>query len=482
VVGGGIAGLTVAYRLVKSSNGLPIDVTLFEASDALGGKVRTTEVDGLPVEAGADSFVVRKPWAVDLCKELGLGAQLVIPGATGAYVWARGRLVPFPERSAFGVPSSAGDLLRWPGLTPRARLRAALDLVRPAGRGENDESLGSLVTRRMGRPALEALVAPLLAGLHAGDPDHLSVEATFPELRRWERDHGSLIRGARAALKGGARASERTAESVRRAAAAAGGPLFTTVWDGLTRLVGALAEAIGMGRIRLGDPVSRLRRTGERFAVETGGEEYGADAVVLTTPAFESSRLVRSVNELAARELEAIRYSSSAVVALVYPPGTAGRLPERTGFVVAGDFATINACTFVSRKWPDDRYGDRAVVRCFVGRAGREDALSSADEDLADAAAGDVERAAPIGSAPSAWKVVRWDQSMPQYEVGHVARVARIRDALSRTPGLFVTGSAFDGVGIADCIRQGSEAAGAARAHLGGRHEPKPQSEREAIR
>src|SRR5205085_5794168 len=179
VVGGGITGLVAAYRLAKSSNGVPIDVTLLEASRTLGGKLRTIEVGGARVEAGADSFVVRKPWAVDLCKELGLHAQLVIPGASGAFVWVRGRLVPFPEPSAFGIPTTVGELVRWPGLSLGGRARAALDLWRRRRRrGDEDESLGSLVSRRLGREALRALVAPLLAGLYAGDPDRLSVQAT----------------------------------------------------------------------------------------------------------------------------------------------------------------------------------------------------------------------------------------------------------------------------------------------------------------
>jgi len=493
VVGGGITGLVAAYRLAKSSNGVPIDVTLLEASRTLGGKLRTIEVGGARVEAGADSFVVRKPWAVDLCKELGLHAQLVIPGASGAFVWVRGRLVPFPEPSAFGIPTTVGELVRWPGLSLGGRARAALDLWRRRRRrGDEDESLGSLVSRRLGREALRALVAPLLAGLYAGDPDRLSVQATFPELQRWERDHGSLIRGARASLKGGARASERTEESERTARQAARTPIFTTVWGGLSRLTDALAEAIGPDRIHLGSPVTEIAPNGARSRVVAGGRRFEADAVVIAAPSFEAASIVRSIAPDAAAELAAIPYASTAVAILVYPRGTADGLPGGTGFVVAdrpeGTRAApgpaITACTWLSRKWPEDSFGDRAVVRCFVGRAGDEAALGLSDDELVERVVADVERVTPIGARPEARAVIRWERSMPQYEVGHVGRVQRIRAAMAIAPGLIVCGSALDGVGIADCVRQAGEAAAEVRSYLHrtAREGPPQRTHEEVIR
>jgi len=484
VVGGGITGLVTAYRLARTSNGMPVDVTLLEASDRLGGKLHTIDVGGVPVEAGADSFVVRKPWAVDLCKELGLHAQLVIPGTSRAFVWVRDRLVPFPSQSAFGVPASAGELLRWPGLSRRGRWRALFDVWKPRSKRDEDESLGSLVSRRLGGEALDALVAPLLSGLHAGDAYRLSTEGTFPELRAWERAHGSLIRGARASLKGGARASERTEESERRAKEAARTPMFTTVWGGLSRLVDALADALGEERIRTAARVTAIARRGGGFSVVAAGERFDADAAVVTTPAFDGAHLLAGVAPSAASELSAIPYASSAVVALVYPPGTAERLPDATGFVVSPRAGlSITACTWFSRKWPDDAFEDRAVLRCFVGRSGDEDALALDDEELAARVVEDVERIHPMGPLPSAWRVIRWARAMPQYEVGHLARVGRIRAALDASPGVFATGSAFEGVGIADCVRQANHVASEVRAYLhrSARSGPHPTHE-EAVR
>ncbi|HEX2068866.1 MAG TPA: protoporphyrinogen oxidase, partial [Actinomycetota bacterium] len=187
VIGAGVTGLATAYRLLQRGpeRGSP-NVTVLEAGQRVGGKLHTIEVDGFPVEAGADSFVVRKPWAVDLCRDLGLEDELVVPGTIGAFVWARGTLHRFIEPSAFGIPAAPGALLRWKGLSTAGQMRALLDLYRGRRRAKDDEPLGSLLRRRLGREAAGTLVEPLLAGLHAGDPDRLSTLATFPELSAWE--------------------------------------------------------------------------------------------------------------------------------------------------------------------------------------------------------------------------------------------------------------------------------------------------------
>jgi len=454
VVGAGVGGLCAAQSLVAASTSrLPIDVTVLEASGRAGGKLHTIELDGMPVEAGADSFVVRKPWAVELCRELGLEDQVVIPGSMGAYVWTGGRLVPFPDRAPFGIPADAGELLRWEGLPRGPKLRALLDLVRPAGKERDDESLGMLLRRRLGEGVAEVMVEPLLAGLHAGDPMRLSVEATFPELHAWERQHGSLLRGARAA----ARAARE--EQGRQ-------PMFATVWGGLSRLAERLVERVGGDRVRLDHPVSAIEREPHGYRVRSAGRDLAADAVVVAAPAFEAARLLSTVSPEAAGELGAISYVSTAVVFVAYPPGTAELIPEGTGFVVPYGDAILTACTWISRKWPNPAFEDRAVLRCFVGRAGDEAALGRTDVGLIATVADEVEAALGIGAPPSASRMIRWNRSMPQYEVGHLERVARIEAALGGSPGIFVTGSAFRGVGIADCVRQGREAAGSVIAYL----------------
>ena len=478
VVGGGITGLTAAHRLIRHPTDPPIEVQLMEADDQLGGKIRTVEIDDFPIETGADSFVVRKPWAVELASEVGLRDQLVAPGADGAFVWLRdGSMVPFPARSSFGVPAGLGELLKWRGLPIRHRLRAATDLVHPARSGRPDESLGRLLSRRLGPAAARVLVGPLLAGIHAGDPDRLSVEATFPELRAWEQGHGGLLRGAKRAAK---TAHDR------------GGPMFGTVWGGLSRLVDALEGDIGAERIRRGAPVSELRARGDGgYEVVVDGRPLPADAVVLATPAFESARLLSKLNREAAGELRSIQYASSAVALLVYPEMTDELLPKGTGFIVPIGDRAMTACTWVSRKWPREDYGRRAVLRCFVGRAGSDMTLRLRDHRLIAAVSAEVEAATPIGAAPTTSWVVRWQRSMPQYVVGHLDLLERIDAAMVATPGLFLAGSAYRGVGIADCIHQANESAAAVKVYLGAREtglrpddeiKARRQAEREADR
>jgi oxygen-dependent protoporphyrinogen oxidase len=304
------------------------------------------------------------------------------------------------------------------------------------------------------------LVAPLLGGLHAGDVDRLGVASTFPELVRWERDRGSLIRGAKAALS----------------AAPGAGPMFLKPRDGTAALVEALASAIGPERVRTRTRASRILSRGDRFLVGTEGGDVDADAVVLSPPAFAASALLEDVAPVAAAELAGIPYASTGVVLLVYPEGTVDALPEATGFVVPTGRAPMTACTFLSRKWPRSEFGTRAVLRCFVGGVGAEEVVDAPDDDIVSAVSRYLSAVLALPERPAAARVVRWRRAMPQYEVGHAERVARIRDALPL--GIFVAGAGLDGVGIPDCVQSGDDAAQGIRDHLAGRGAESERQER----
>jgi oxygen-dependent protoporphyrinogen oxidase len=490
VVGGGITGLVAAYRLTRDRGGAaPVHVTLVESAPRLGGKVRTGEAGGLLVETGPDSFVVRKPWAVDLATELGLGPDLIVPGASGAFVWTRGRLIRFPTGTAFGVPTEVETVLRWPGLSLRGKLSASLDLWRRAPSAkpdpDEDETLGGLLDRRLGHEAAAVLAGPVLAGIHAGDPARMSVAATFPELRAWERGAGSLIRGARAASKV---ARKQSARSGSQAAGSASPHLFTTIDGGLDRLVDALATRLDAADVLTGTPVERIERGAHGgHAIVAGGGRIPADAVIVATPAAAATGVLASVAPTAAESLRELRAVSTATVTLVYPPGTRDRLPDATGVLVPARGAdvesggrsssgpqTVTACTWISRKWPDASFDDRAVVRCFVGRDGEQAPLDLDDDALTGAVAADVERMTPLGAAQSTL-VTRWPDGMPQYDVGHLGRVAVAEEALgAEAPGVFLAGGPYGGIGVADCVRQGNEAADRVRAHLRGTNAPAP--------
>lgn len=457
VVGAGVAGLTTAYRLLASDPAS--DVIVLEAADAAGGKLASVPVADLSLEAGPDSFVARKPWAVDLCRELGLA--LVEPGARGAFVWTDAGLERLPE-TALGIPAEIDDFGRWPAMSKRGRARALTDLVKKPSRGEEEESVGALVRRRLGDEAADVLVQPLLGGLFAGDIDRLGVRATFPELATWERAHGSLIRGAKAAI----------------AAARSAGPLFLTPAEGVSALPLVLADRLGPQRIRPGTTVRSIAEDGAGFVVSTedGGAEFPADAVVLATPAFVSASVLERSAPAAAAALAGIAYVSTAVVLLVYAKGTGETLPEATGFVVPSGKAPMTAATFLSRKWPSAAFGDRAALRCFVGGAGAEDLLEAPDADIVEAVDRHLAAVLELPPEPEATAVVRWPRAMPQYEVGHLERVAAIEASLP--PGIFVVGNAYRGVGVADTVRDANEVAGRVRAHLAG---DERSSEREHV-
>ncbi len=435
VIGGGVSGLTAAYRLAAAG----VDVSVLEASDRPGGKLGTTQVGDLRLETGADSFVARKPWAVELCRELGLAPELVAPGAKGAYLWTDRGLVAFPKDAPFGIPGDIGDVLRWPGLSRAGRRRAAQDLLRAKRKDGAEETLGGLLRRRLGDEATDMAVAPLLAGLYAGDVDRLSARATFPELPAWEAAQGSLIRGSQSAIR-----------SVRRGTPT---PMFVKPKGGVGRLTDALAASLG-DRVVTGAPVGSLAEVAER----------DADATVLAVPAFEAGRLLASAAPAAAAELNAIPYASTGVVFLVFGEGTQAALPDGTGFVVPRGKAPMTACTWISSKWPDPSFGSRAVVRCYVGGVGDEDVLEAPDDELVDACARHLAAVLELPARPRASAVVRWMRAMPQYEVGHEEHVRTIRRNLPA--GVSIVGSAYDGVGIPDCVRAAGETAQDVLAHL----------------
>jgi protoporphyrinogen/coproporphyrinogen III oxidase len=429
IVGGGIAGLATAYHLLGGGE----DPVVFERDQVPGGVLApAVRVGDLELEPGPDALTARKPWGAGLCRELGL--PLVSPATSGAFLWTETGLLPYLPGTAFGIPGDVGDVLRWPGLSRGGRFRALADLIKRARKDGVEETLGGLLRRRLGDEATDLSIAPLLAGLHAGDVDRLSAAATFPELIAWERSQGSLIRGAQAAQRSARRADP--------------GPVFLRPRAGMRAIVEALTAELG-DRIRTGAEVTRV---GDREIELAGGAEP-CDAIVLACGAAAAATLL---GDRAPDDLRAMRAVSTGVVFLVYPSGTADALPDGSGLVVPRGRAPMTAATFLSRKWPDERFGDRAVLRCFVGGDGDEDLLEADDADIVEACVRHLSAVLDLPT-PEASHVRRWWKQMPQYELGHVDRARRIRDALA--PGMFVVGNAFDGVGVSDLARAAAETA-----------------------
>jgi len=446
VVGAGITGLAAAHRL--RSVDPSIEVTVLEARDRVGGGIVEAEVGGIRVPAGPEAIYARRPAAVELCRALGIAIGR--PAATGTWLWTARGLVEYPSRAPFGIPSELGDVFRWPGITRRGRRRALADLVVRKRRSTEDTSIGALLRRRLGDEVTDRALAPILTDPFGGSVDRLSVRATFPELEAWESSQGSLLRGSMAAMRDARRGEL--------------GPLRVRSEGGLEALVAAAASAIPGGvttstraaALEPGDPAWRVRTD--------RGEEVPADAVIAAVDAAAARRLLGPSAGEAGAELAQIPTVSRGVVLLTYPEGTADGLPLGSGFVAPSGATPITACSWFSTAWPSEAAGTRAVLRCAVGGEGQEELLEADDVELIDACARHLAAVLPLPERPAAAAVVRRPNAAPQYLVGHVERVARIRGTLPA--GIFVAGKAFDGVDVTSCVASGEAAADEAAAFV----------------
>jgi protoporphyrinogen/coproporphyrinogen III oxidase len=447
IVGGGIAGLACAYELHKRS----VPFVLLEAGTRLGGVILSEPIDGgFTIDAGPDALLIQKPEGVALCKEVGLGDRLVstrLPRV--AYIQRGGRLHPLPAASVLGIPTRIAPFVRtrlfsWPG-----KLRMAAELFVPARRDDADESIGAFIARRFGREAVTYLADPLLAGIHAGDVDRLSVRALFPRFVESEQTHGSLLKAFRRA-----RPTHTSADGA-----------FKSLPGGLSELVGAIVATLPPASIRLRAPVAHVTSAGAHvFRVEmAAGDSVDASHVVVAAPAYAAAAMLADVDAAIARQCADIPYTSVATVALAFDGDAIARPLAGSGFVVPRvEGSPILAATWLSSKWPNRAPEGRVLVRTFVGGARDPHALDRTDDELVRASVEALTPLVGISRAPLFTRVYRWPRANAQHEVGHLDRMAAIDAALARHPGLFLTGSGFRGVGIPDCIADARATARAA--------------------
>jgi oxygen-dependent protoporphyrinogen oxidase len=461
IVGGGIAGLAAAHRLAGAHPGADGTssagprITLLEADERLGGKIRTEDFAGRPLDVGAEALLARVPAALELCHELGLEHDLVAPASDQPYVWTD-RLHPLPPRLMAGVPDGSQALIGSGILSPAGLARAGLDLIVPARRPTHDVSIGSLVRRRLGDQVLERLIDPLLGGIHAGSCDELSVRAAAPQLEAALRARRSLVRGLRA-LSGGS-------------LPAPTGPTFLTLSGGLEELVRTLRERLSTVECRTRAALQSLEPLpggGARLTL-AGGETLDADHVIMAVPAFAAAAILAEACPAAAGELKDISYASVATIALSYPVEAFDQRLAGSGFLVQrGRGHTITACTWSSAKWPH-LAGDTVLLKCSAGHAGDGGALDLDDEQLIRSVRADLAQAMNLRAAPLQERVFRFERALPQYTVGHLERIARIDAALARLAGVSLCGAAYRGVGVASCIGDGQAAADGVLAALPG--------------
>jgi protoporphyrinogen/coproporphyrinogen III oxidase len=456
IVGGGIAGLATAYELSRRG----LSFVVLESASRAGGVILSEAIDGFTIDGGPDALLIQKPDGIRLCEEIGLGDRLVptkLPRL--AYIQRDGRLHALPAASVLGIPTRVGPfvttrLFSWPG-----KLRMGMEVFVPPRRDDTDESIGAFMARRFGREAVDYLAEPLLAGIHAGDVNRLSIEALFPRFVATERKYGSLLRAFRrmpTAPPASTPPLGVTPERDGARAAGSGGGVFRSLPGGLSEMVHALVTRLGEARIRTQTPIASITGDGPFIVRAKSGETFEARAVVLATPAYVTAAITRNVDAELSRLCAEVPYASAATVALGFRREAVGHPLAGSGFVVPRVEGTrILAGSWLSSKWPGRAPDDKVLLRAFVGGARDPRALEQSDAELIALSLAALRPLLAIAGTPILRRVYRWENANAQHEVGHLARLAAIERALARHPGLFVTGSGFRGVGIPDCIADG---------------------------
>lgn len=480
IIGGGITGLSAAYQFMKRCQGQDpaVQCTVLEQSPRFGGKILTHRENGFVMEGGPDSMLARKPSGIQLIRELGLESEVVgtnnNPAAQKTFILFRGRLEPIPPGTNMGIPTQLAPFASTRLLSLAGKLRALLDLVIPARRDVTDESLGGFLRRRLGNELVNRLIEPLLAGIYAGSVDELSLQATFPQFQRMEREHRSLIRGSlgnrrpqttdprtHSSASGSDAQGGRTGESNSSGATRSA---FVTLRGGLQVLIDRLCDELrDTVDLRVNTTVDRILRTEGGYEVVVkglnGDGTIHADAVLVTTPAFAAADLLEPLMPQA-QLLRQIRYVSTATVILGFRAEDLHGL-HGSGFVIPqSEGRAITACTWVTGKWPHTTPDGHIMVRCYVGRDGQTEGLALSDEDLVTLVRKELQDVLGIQVAPEFTKVTRWLDAMPQYRVNHLQRLAEVERAVAESlPGVRLAGGGYRGVGIPDCIAHGRDAA-----------------------
>jgi len=444
IVGAGSAGLAAAYELQRQG----VSFLLLEATQRLGGLIRTELTDGCVLDAGPDSLLVQKPAGVELCEELGLRKQLISTLEPRTAYVLHDRLIPIPEASILGIPTAISPWLTSPLLSPLGKLRMVSELFVPRG-DATQESVGAFFKRRFGPETVERIADPLLAGIYAGDVDLLSVRSLFPKLVKAELAHRSVIRSLRAARTGEGHPT---------------GGAFRSLADGMEQLVTTLVERLPEFAIRRDTPVVDLRGPSPYLLQAPEARTVSARAVILASPAHATARFVTNLDTRLSELCAAIPYRSTATVLLGYQASAVRRPMSGSGFVVSRSRRDVPliAGSWVTSKWPGRAPTGYVLLRGFLGGTHDVDALSRSDDELIEQAHATFAKLLQIEHRPDLTRVYRWQQANPQHNVGHTERISAIEKRLTEFPGLFVTGAGYRGVGIPDCVADGRATARAA--------------------
>ena len=452
IIGGGITGLATAFYLQQYARGA-VDCTLIESSPRLGGKITSARQNGFIIEGGPDSFITTKAQGLELCRTLGLSDQLIGSNSSGrtTYVWSRGRLHPMPEGMMLMAPTMVAPFLRsrlvsWPG-----KLRMGMEVFIPKRVKDGDESLASFVRRRLGAELLDKIAGPLMAGIHAADPETLSLQSTFPVFAEMEKKHGSLVR----AMMEKKRAQAKNGSQHKPA------PMFMTLQGGLQQLLDAVVARLEPKAFRVNCRVLEVEADAGQYRIAlSDGSSILADDIIFATPAYVTADLVEQIDPGLASELRTIRYVSTATVSLGYRRRDIPHPLNGFGFLAPySEKRKITACSWSSAKFNHRAPDDCALIRVFVGGARAEALAEQGEAALVELARQELRTIMGITATPVLTKAYRWHKANPQYEVGHRERIAHIDEIVAWHPGLHLAGAAYHGAGIPDCIESGVKVA-----------------------
>lgn len=459
VLGGGVSGLSAAYTLEKRRRESgDFTYTLFEAAPRVGGVLLTERVQGCIVEGGPDSFLSEKPWAAALCREIGLGDQLVPSNddLRKTYIIVRNRLVEMPDGLMFLVPTKIIPTVLSPLFSWTTKMRMAAEwFYHPHASG--DESVADFVKRHYGAEVVDRLADPLLSGVYGGEAEKLSVRSVLPRFVDMETKYGSLGRAmlaARAkmppASKGGA------------------GGIFTTLKGGMQQIADGLAARLQPESLATGRKVTSALRSDAGWTITYDGGSEQFDGVVIALPTQRAGEVLREAQPALAAELGGVDYSSSITVVLGYGDAVRKSLPAGFGFLVPrSEKRSILAATFVHNKFNHRAPEDKAVIRCFVGGAVAKASMEKPDAEIERAVRADLQTILGLKAEPLFVRIHRWRSAMAQYEVGHAARLERIRAATQQLPAFALAGNGYSGIGVPDCVRSGADAAQSVLTALG---------------
>ncbi|PWK15985.1 protoporphyrinogen oxidase [Tumebacillus permanentifrigoris] len=467
IIGAGITGLSAAYYVEQKARaaGKSVQVIVLESDDKLGGKVQTERIDGFTIEKGPDSFLARKPAALNLIRELGIDDELVgtNPEAKKTYILHRKKLHRIPQGMNVGVPTQFVPFATTGLLSLAGKVRAGFDFFLPKAEETGDQSLGLFLERRMGKQVVDYLAEPLLAGIYAGDLRNLSLRATFPHLEQLELKYGSLIKGMLAQAQQ-VKSAQKTPPKPELGARTVPNSVFLTFRTGLYRLIERLEYVLEKSgvQIRLETKVKQLDKTADdRYSLQLdNGETLLADAVVMTTPTYDAAKVLPEQFSQKAYLLK-LPYVSVANVVLAFGKNAIDRPLDGSGFVVPrNEGRTITAATWTSSKWLHSAEKGKTLMRFYVGRSGQEEIVDKSDAEIISKVRKDLYETMGIETEPLFHRITRWYRAMPQYTVGHLDRVQEfVEESRKELPGVYFAGSGFYGLGIPDCIDQGLKTA-----------------------